>query len=147
MTEQIPQAELDAIRDREEAATEGPWICWTTYKECSWLDSNSFRVCKECGQDEPIKDLAAEFERGEDGVFCAHARTDQPRLRVALEAFMAQSVKDKARIAKLEEGLRELSCNLIGVVDARHFELINEARARIDALLASQDAEPEDKPR
>lgn len=91
----IPQAELDVMRAREEAATEGPW------EDCGG------EIYTESGEEiiTPFMDYgnnASILWCTANKAFIAHARKDQPRLRIAYEAAQADN-------ERLREGLRELT--------------------------------------
>lgn len=67
------RTELEAMRERAEAATEGPWTADGLEGN---LDSPRGRVAE------------ATWWREVDAQFIAHARTDVPRLVAALEAVL-----------------------------------------------------------
>ncbi|KKM26809.1 hypothetical protein LCGC14_1581070 [marine sediment metagenome] len=82
----IPQDELDAMRAREEAATEGPWE--DTGDAISHEDWSKTEIIYHAGKGD--NDCACFIGwKEEDRIFAAHARTDQPRLRIAYEELKA----------------------------------------------------------
>ncbi|KKL21008.1 hypothetical protein LCGC14_2449790, partial [marine sediment metagenome] len=113
----------------EEAASKAPWDVF--------LDAtNQYLIGKR------NKKLSGEFWSSADAYFCACARTDQPRLRIAYKALLAEN-------ERLREGLRE---SVVGDFFEDHknnscrMKLgqrtkdwctcgIHEHNARIDALL------------
>lgn len=140
----IPQPELDAMQAREEAATEGPWEARDTAK--------GIEVHPVCDTVKATwKVMREKAQRNVD--FMAHARTDQPRLRIALQAAQAE-------IEKLREGLRacEIDSNCPhddscpawtegGKWAGKCNCWIAEHNARIDALLPKEgdNAHPQNK--
>ena len=77
----LSQSDLDAIRSRAEAATDGGWSF--TFKEDVITDDNDGDVV-----------FALDMYRKEDAQFIAHARTDVPRL-----------VEEVERLRKLSDEL------------------------------------------
>lgn len=89
------ELDIDAIRARMEAATEGPWEALGSDPYDTVIDTGgaSLGCCPDCG-------VRAGFERA-DAEFIAHARTDLPaaldevtRLRAALDE--ARRERDEA---------------------------------------------------
>ena len=88
--------DIEAIRKRAEAATEGPW----EPKNWTHVVSNEFYIASmERG---PLEAVRA------DSDFIAHARQDIPAL---LEALAAQVHANEVLISALEEVKKELSGN------------------------------------
>lgn len=126
----IPQAELDEMQAREEAATEGPWDVdhWYVY------DKHEREQIFRAGQDTLKKHFVPNAH------FAAHARTDQPRLRIAYEALRAENEKlrEGLRGVKLRHRICRINCMSIpGPCDCG----ATEHNARIDALLEGEGTE------
>lgn len=80
------QARLEEIKNREQAATEGPWIIWAGR---GWERIEYPIVTSHVGCPEPEKCIAFAYST-QDQKFISHARTDVPQLMKALE----QAIKD-----------------------------------------------------
>lgn len=68
----LKNAEIEAIRERVEKATEGEWRIADTTEGAWLLDGNDLII-------------AGTFERIEDAVFSKHARQDIPKLLAEIE--------------------------------------------------------------
>lgn len=71
---------LAAIRERAEAATEGPWMHREERRDGGRIREHSVETSDR---------LIAEYQRDVNAGFIAHARTDVPALVEALEAVLA----------------------------------------------------------
>lgn len=95
----LTQEQLEAIRQRAENATPGPWQIATTTDGAYALDTDDMII-------------AATIERTEDATFIAHARTDIPALldhiaeletliniirEIAAEGYATACTSDEAR--------------------------------------------------
>jgi hypothetical protein len=94
--------DLQAIRKRAEAATEGPWQCANTTDGPWILDDGDMIITGTC-------------ERDADGEFIAHARTDVVYLLDYVEGLdkLANKLEDVASVNRiytkeLEERIRKL---------------------------------------
>lgn len=107
---------LAAIRERAEAATEGPW----------WGGGNNRRRdavglvgrLSDRGTGNAIAVLAGVgMDRVADAEFIAHARTDVPALVGALEAVLdlAESI-ERARFMRVEMSTAEIHTRLTGAL-------------------------------
>lgn len=84
------QAEIEAIRERAEKATPGPWALWTG---CSWRrfgsEATGKTVCEPCTYSDRDRHPDLEFRNGgqdgPDAIFLAGARTDVPTLLAAYD--------------------------------------------------------------
>lgn len=75
--------DLDAIKARAEAATEGPW-------EAHALDGFEWSVDRIGDNDDDSgNEVATVWVTGADAAFIAHARTDVPMLLAELERLRA----------------------------------------------------------
>ena len=76
----LSKKEIEAIRKRAEAASEGPW----------WASDGLYVVNNLTGDSyEWDADFVAETERESDADFIAHARTDIPKLSAEIERMRA----------------------------------------------------------
>jgi hypothetical protein len=85
----LTQEQLEAIRQRAENATPGPWEIATTTDGAYVLDTDDMII-------------AATIERTEDATFIAHARTDIP-------ALLDHIAELEAELARLKDALIEIS--------------------------------------
>lgn len=86
MSGKITQERLEAIRQRAEKATAGPWTCTDSsveskYAKSYWWGGEDNEVCSLSDGGEYIENLNAEA----DAKFIAHARQDIPDLLAEVE--------------------------------------------------------------
>lgn len=137
-TAALTPEELAAIRERANAATEGPWL----YRPHKMDDWGTVRISDA---EEPYfvaraqaggpTDYAAHRAAGTDpyernGLFIAHARTDVPRLLDLIEALRAEN----ERLTKERDAFRDAGKAFVEKLGAR---LVSAN----DALAASQERE------
>ncbi|WP_395454657.1 hypothetical protein ACHMW5_13385 [Azospirillum melinis] len=155
--------ELAAIRERANAATEGPWL----YRPHKMDDWGTVRISDA---EEPYfvaraqaggpTDHAAHRAAGTDpyernGLFIAHARTDVPRLLDLIEALRAENerlTKERdeahqrgydARQAEIVRALEEAGGRIMlvhGPADAGMVTLINERAETAEARATTAEA-------
>ena len=114
--------ELDAIKARAEAATEGPWAMTTQ----GGIEAASYRGPGECC------DSVGSARNLADWKFIAHAREDIPALLAALAVSVRQVAEMQATIAEIRERQFASSASAVG---ARGVEALNG-----DLSLASNHA-------
>ncbi|MCW6003935.1 hypothetical protein K1W54_04965 [Micromonospora sp. CPCC 205371] len=83
MTNPKTPLDLDAIRARADAATEGPWVSGADYQP-SWLPHELITA-----PENPIVEFTADEQGAADADFAAHAREDVPALLAAIDRVMA----------------------------------------------------------
>jgi len=94
--------DLDAIRARADAATEGPWECEPAAFGPRWFVYNASRG------------LAGDV-RPDDAIFIAHARSDVPALVGEVEHLRAENAKLSALYATLRSQVaQEQGCEPMG---------------------------------
>src|SRR5690625_388447 len=102
MTKRLSKADLTAIRERAEKATEGEWRIADTTEGAWLLDGNDLII-------------AGTFERIEDAVFSKHARQDIPKLLAEID-----------RYKEIERKIRSLTGRAFITTDKQIFEIIRE---------------------
>lgn len=88
----LTQEQLEAIRKRAEAATEGPWQYVADDNVLVTLDKDHCYAIE----------VAEEFSHRNDGEFCASAREDVPKLVEAL-------LQERAEVERLRSALQEIA--------------------------------------
>lgn len=120
--EPIPQSDLDEMQAREEAATVGPWEVEKNGLHIGVYPVFDFIKATYNPDNEKMR-----IEAQGTANFIAHARTDQPRLRIAYETALAE-------IERLRKGLREAKVSLHNNCTYG----LTKHNARIDALLGEE---------
>jgi hypothetical protein len=114
---------LDAIRQRADAATPGPWAVEDGWQPPQWLDLGYTYARVVAGKPNPISGIIAPVLQTNgslpgsdrkvadlaDAEFAAHAREDVPELLIELERVTGERDRARATAARLEQELARLS--------------------------------------
>lgn len=122
---------LDDIRQRAEAATEGPWRLWRDRSPHDPDNNRGAAVESAWAYDADGEDteLITDWCRTADAEFIAHARTDIPRLLAALDAALAVADVAQTRAASnLAEGKRRYET---GDQDASAFQALGLCQIQV----------------
>jgi len=125
---------LREIRERAEAATEGPWevkekFAMTSVRTQDPTARLGFRL---------VAQVPLRVEDTSDAEFIAHARTDVPRLVEALEAVL--KALDHAATAELDTGTRYITAYREGRADAFEAAELLVQKAITEALTTKEGA-------
>ena len=88
----MTREQFDAIRERVDATTEGPWTRW------AGLDDRDNSVASDGREDAPT--VADVIPEKDDAVFIAHAREDVPALLAEVERLRALTTVDKDMVER-----------------------------------------------
>ena len=125
----MTERELQAIRERVEAATPGPWKRWGYHPvDVGYVITEHPRYMEEGvslvgsletgGMPTPTKRRRALFfpERPEDAIFIAAARTDIPTLLAEVTVLRAENAALREAMVSVDE-LRAISRTLLSAAD------------------------------
>lgn len=153
MTHRLTPAERQAIRERAEAATAGPWyvrytddasfmcmtvICTTDYgdgHDNKRFDNEPDVVAITLHQLMPRVGLGSDDCGDADSAFIAHARTDIPRLLNDLDAAEAEVERLQFLLWEAEQSLRDVTAQHADEIEDDDMMAWNDLADRIDAAL------------